>query len=124
MVRLGVALLVAATLIVPAAVAATEPILKVTARTPLAVEGHGFARGQRVRVTVWVRGVAEVRRPTVDPRGGFRVVFKRIGLVGARRCGAGVVISARTLNGRIVLWSARNLPDCPQPLRPPSTAPA
>ena len=58
--------------------------------------------------------------PLPQQRGRFRVVVERLRLTGALRCAAGVAISAQTASGRLVLWQARGLPNCPAPLRPPS----
>jgi hypothetical protein len=99
--------------------ATSEPVLKVTDRAPLVIEGRGFTAGQSVRVTVQLRRLVVVKTPRADANGRFRTTVTRIQLTGAQRCAAGVVITARA-GGALVLWHPRGLPDCPSPLRPPS----
>jgi hypothetical protein len=114
---LSVALVAAA-----AAVAATpaRPVLRVVDTSPLVVVGQGFPAGQAVRLVTRARRVSTQATVHTDEDGRFRVVVERLTLTGALRCAAGVVISARTAAGRVVLWQPRGLPNCSTPLRPPS----
>jgi hypothetical protein len=115
----AVAIATAAVCTASAGATATEPVLKVTGRTPLVIEGRGFNPGQLVRVTVQLRRLVVVRTPRADANGRFRTTVTRIQLAGAQRCAGGVVITARA-GGAFVLWHPRGLPDCPSPPRPPS----
>lgn len=120
MLRTAAAVVATATVwALPAGAASTEPVLKVVGRAPLVIEGRGFEARQPVRVTVRLRKVVVVRTPRADANGRFRVVVTRIQLIGAQRCAAGVVITARA-GADVMLWHPRGLPDCPTPLQPPS----
>jgi len=116
----GAVAVAAAGLAVPGAGATSVPILRVVDPSPLVIVGYGFEAGQRVHVTVRMPGRAELRTPRADARGRFRVVITSIRLTGKRRCAVGVVIAARTDDGKFVLWHPQRLPDCASPLRPPS----
>jgi hypothetical protein len=115
----AVAIATAAVCTAAAGAATSEPVLQVTGRAPLVIEGRGFDAGQAVRVTVQLRRLDVVKTPRADATGRFRTTVTRIRLTGAQRCAAGLVISARS-PGALVLWHPRGLPDCPEPLRPPS----
>jgi hypothetical protein len=102
-----------------AAIAAPPPTLRVVDRSPLTIEGRGFATGRTVTVIVRAPGVSERRAPRANGLGRFRVVVRSVSLTGPLRCAVGVVIAARIEGGGLVLWRPR-LPDCPSPLRPPA----
>ena len=65
-------------------------------------------------------GGIERRTLRAGDLGRFRLELPAVSLTGRLRCGAGVVIAARTKGGELVLWH-QVLPNCPMPLRPPST---
>jgi hypothetical protein len=96
------------------------PTLRLVELSPVVVAGVGFPAGRPVRLLVRAPGLRAQKTVRAGPGGGFRVVVERLRLAGGLRCAAGVVVSARTEAGRVVLWRPDGLPDCSSPLRPPS----
>jgi hypothetical protein len=103
-----------------AAAAEPTPTLRVVDRSPLVIEGRGFAPSGMVTLITRVPGTTERKVLRSNTLGRFRVTVPGVTLTGARRCGAGVVIAAQIGRRELVLWHARGLPNCPSPLRPPS----
>jgi hypothetical protein len=121
--RLPIAVAVAVTSVLAAhASGATEPppTLRVVDRSPLVIEGQGFAPREVVTLIARIPGVVERKTLRANDLGRFRVTITRIALTEVRRCAARVVIAAQTSGGGLVLWHPRGLPNCPSPLHPPS----
>ena len=114
-----------ALLVVPQLAGATTgpartPALTVVDRAPLTIAGRGFVANRDVTIVVQTPGGIERRTLRAGDLGRFRLELPAVSLTGRLRCGAGVVIAARTKGDDLVLWH-QVLPNCPMPLRPPST---
>jgi hypothetical protein len=79
-----------------AALADTQPKVRLTARAPLRLTGSGFAAGERVTVVVEYRGETHKAKTSATDDGAFVAVFPdlRIG-----RCGHDVEIRATGSKG-------------------------
>jgi len=115
--------LLLAALVIPLAIAALSATaagtaaLKVVDRTPLTIEGRGFAARRDVTVTVQAPGTKMRRTVRASATGRFSVAIRLLSLTGELRCATGVVISARSKSSGVVLWH-QTLPNCSDPLRP------
>ena len=101
------------------AAAVGTPALKVVDRTPLTIEGRGFAARRDVTVTVQAPGTIVRRTVRASATGRFSVAIRRLSLTGTLRCATGVVIAAQSKSSGLVLWQ-QTLPNCSDPLRPPA----
>ena len=85
---LGAAIVLAAAPVAGGGEERTHPVVRVVDHAPLTVRGERFAPGERVRVTVVVRGDQSVRTAKAAARGTFTVRFPRLML---SECAAYVV---------------------------------
>ena len=108
-------LLVAFTLAGTSAGAVSKPALKLVRANPLTLRGSGFARHERVRVTVSADRTF-FRTVRTTGAGTFTAAFDDVSF-SFDRCGDGWIISARGARGdRAVLKLPQ--PDCPPSLGP------